>query len=181
MLGALAPIYGTMVTSFIAMLIAVPVGIGIAIFLTELCPRPCAGRSASPIELLAGIPSHHLRHLGPVRVRALFLAHTSSRSMITAFDDIPVLEYAVRRPAFGIGIFTAGLILSIMVLPFISAVTRDVFETVPPILKEAAYGLGCTTWEVMWRSCCPTPASAWSAARCWRSAARWARPWRSLS
>ena len=119
--GAIAPIYGTVVTSLIAMLIAVPVGLFIALFLTELCPmwlrRPILQQYVQPF-------------------------------LITVFGPIPVLSTLFEGPPYGIGIFTAGLILAIMVLPFITSISRDVFEAVPPVLKEAAYGLGCTTWEV---------------------------------
>ena len=152
--GALAPIYGTLITSFIAMLIALPVGIGIAIFLTELCPRPLRRPIGIAIELLAGIPSIIYGIWGLFVFAPWFQAHVQE-PMITAVGDIPVLGTLFGGTAFGIGIFTAGLILSIMVLPFISAVTRDVLETVPSVLKEASYGLGSTSWEVMWKVCIP--------------------------
>src|SRR5690349_25133332 len=152
--GALAPIYGTLVTSLIAMLIAVPVGIGIAIFLTEICPRPLRRPIGIAIELLAGIPSIIYGIWGLFIFAPWFQEHVQTW-MVEAFADIPYLRALFAGPPYGIGIFTAALILSIMVLPFISAVTRDVFETVPSVLKEAAYGLGCTTWEVMWRVVLP--------------------------
>ncbi len=152
--GALAPITGTLVSAFLAMLIAFPVGIGIAIFLTEICPRPLRRTIGIAIELLAGIPSIIYGIWGLFVFAPWFQGHLQPW-LINAFADIPVLNIVFAGPAYGIGMFTAALILSIMVLPFIAAVTRDVFETVPPILKEAAYGLGCTTWEVMHRIVLP--------------------------
>lgn len=152
--GALAPIYGTVVTSVVAMLIAVPTGIGIAIFLTEICPNALKRPISIAIELLAGIPSI-IYGIWGLFVFAPFLQSTIQPWVIDAFADVPVLSTLFEGPPYGIGVFTASLILSIMILPFISAVTRDVFETVPPMLKEAAYGLGCTRWEVMWRVVLP--------------------------
>ena len=152
--GALASIYGTLVTSFGAMLIAVPVGIGIAIFLTEICPRPLRRPIGIAIELLAGIPSIIYGIWGLFVFAPWFQAHVQP-FLIDTVADVPYLQDLLGGPPYGIGIFTAALILSIMVLPFISAITRDVFETVPHMLKEAAYGLGCTTWEVMWRVILP--------------------------
>ncbi|MQT12654.1 phosphate ABC transporter permease subunit PstC [Segnochrobactrum spirostomi] len=146
--GALAPIYGTVVTSLIAMVIAIPVGIGIAIFLTELCPRPLRRPIAIAIELLAGIPSI-IYGIWGLFVFAPFLQEHVQPALIAAFGDIPGLSSIFAGPPYGIGVLTAGLILAIMVLPFISSITRDVFDTVPPMLKESAYGLGCTTWEVI--------------------------------
>jgi len=152
--GAVASIYGTLVTSAIAMLIAVPVGIGIAIFLTEICPRPLRRPIGIAIELLAGIPSIIYGIWGLFTFAPAF-QQTVEPWLIDLFGNVPVLQDFLGGAPYGIGIFTAGSILSIMILPFISAVTRDVFETVPPMLKEAAYGLGCTTWEVMWRVVLP--------------------------
>ena len=146
--GAIAPIYGTVVTSLIAMLIGVPVGIGIAIFLTELCPYPLRRPIGTAIELLAGIPSI-IYGIWGLFVFAPFLQATVQPFLIDVFSPIPGLSSLFAGPPYGIGIFTAGLILAIMVLPFITAITRDVFLTVPPVLKEAAYGVGCTTWEVV--------------------------------
>jgi phosphate transport system permease protein len=145
--GAIAPIYGTVVTSAIAMLIAIPTGIGTAIFLTELCPRYLRRPLGIAIELLAGIPSI-IYGIWGLFILAPFLQHHVMPPVIAAADGIPVLQDLFAGPPFGIGIFTAGLILAIMVLPFITAITRDVFQTVPSVLKEAAYGLGATTWEV---------------------------------
>ena len=145
--GALAPIYGTLVTSAIAMLIAVPVGIGIAIFLTEICPMILRRPIGIAIELLAGIPSI-IYGIWGLFVFAPFLQEHVQPALIGLFGPVPGLSSLFGGPPYGIGIFTAGLILAIMVLPFVTSISRDVFATVPPVLKEAAYGLGCTTWEV---------------------------------
>ncbi len=152
--GALAAIYGTLVTSAIAMLIALPVGIGIAIFLTELCPRPLRRPIGIIVELLAGIPSIIYGIWGLFVFAPWFQVH-AQQPLLNLVGNITVLNWILGDTAFGIGLFTAGLILSIMVLPFISAVTRDVLETVPGVLKEASYGLGSTSWEVMWKVCLP--------------------------
>jgi phosphate transport system permease protein len=146
--GAIAPIYGTVVTAIIAMVIAVPVGIGIAIFLTERCPRALRRPIGIAIELLAGIPSI-IYGIWGLFIFAPFLQQYIQPGIIDLFDGIPLLQDLFAGPPYGIGIFTAGLILAIMVLPFVAAISRDVFETVPPILRESAYGLGCTTWEVI--------------------------------
>ncbi len=146
--GALAPIYGTLVTSFIAMLIAVPVGLLIAVFLTELCPLWLRRPIGIAIELLAGIPSI-IYGIWGLFVFAPFLQDTLQPFLITVFGSIPVLSALFEGPPYGIGVLTAGLILAIMVLPFITSISRDVFDAVPPVLKEAAYGVGCTTWEVV--------------------------------
>jgi phosphate transport system permease protein len=152
--GALAPIYGTIVTSLLAMAIAVPVGIGIAIFLTELCPRPLRRPIGIAVELLAGIPSI-IYGIWGLFVLAPLIQQTIQPWAIDTFTGVPVLQDIFAGPPYGIGVFTAGLILAIMTLPFISAITRDVFEAVPPVLKEAAYGLGATTWEVVWNVVLP--------------------------
>ena len=131
--GALAPVYGTLVTSLIAMLIAVPVGLMVAFFLTELCPMWLRRPIGIAIELLAGIPS---------------IIYGMQPLLIGLFGNIPILSSIFAGPPYGIGILTASLILAIMVLPFITSISRDVFDAVPPVLKEAAYGVGCTTWEV---------------------------------
>jgi phosphate transport system permease protein len=145
--GAIAPIYGTVVTSFIAMLIAVPVGLFIALFLTELCPMWLRRPIGIAIELLAGIPSI-IYGIWGLFVFAPFLQQYVQPFLISVFGNVPVLSKLFEGPPYGIGILTAGLILAIMVLPFITSISRDVFEAVPPVLKEAAYGLGSTTWEV---------------------------------
>src|SRR3954453_14223259 len=147
--GALAPIYGTIVTSSIAMLIAVPLGLLIAMFLTELCPMWLRRPIGIAIELLAGIPSI-IYGIWGLFVLAPFLQAHVQPAVIAAFENVPVLSTLFEGPPFGIGILTASLILAIMVLPFITSISRDVFEAVPPVLKEAAYGLGWTQWEV-WR------------------------------
>lgn len=145
--GALAPIYGTIVTSLIAMIIAVPIGLMTAMFLTELCPVWLRRPIGIAIELLAGIPSI-IYGIWGLFVFAPFLQRTLQPFLIDTFGHIPVLSTLFAGPPYGIGILTAGLILAIMVLPFITSISRDVFEAVPPVLKEAAYGVGCTTWEV---------------------------------
>ena len=145
--GAIAPVYGTVVTSIIAMLIAVPVGLFIALFLTELCPMWLRRPIGVAIELLAGIPSI-IYGIWGLFVFAPFLQQYVQPFLIAVFGNVPVLSNLFAGPPYGIGILTAGLILAIMVLPFITSISRDVFEAVPPVLKEAAYGLGCTTWEV---------------------------------
>jgi phosphate transport system permease protein len=146
--GALAPIYGTIVTSAIAMFVAVPISIGIAVFLTELCPMSLRRPIGIAIELLAGIPSiiygiWGLFFFAPVLQRYV------QPELIAFFKPIPILGGLFAGPPYGIGILTSGLILAMMVLPFITAVCRDVFETVPTVLKEAAYGMGWTTREVV--------------------------------
>jgi len=146
--GAFAPIYGTIMTSFIAMAIAVPLGLLIALFLTELCPLWLRRPIGIAIELLAGIPSI-IYGIWGLFVFAPFLQQYVQPALIDIFGHVPVLSSLFAGPPYGIGVLTAGLILAIMVLPFITSVSRDVFEAVPPVLKEAAYGLGCTTWEVV--------------------------------
>ena len=145
--GALAPIYGTLVTSFIAMLIAVPVGLLIAFFLTELCPMALRRPIGIAIELLSGIPSI-IYGIWGLFVFAPFLQKYVQPFLIDTFGSIPILGTLFEGPPYGIGMLTAGLILAIMVLPFVTSISRDVFSAVPPVLKEAAYGVGCTTWEV---------------------------------
>jgi phosphate transport system permease protein len=152
--GALAPIYGTIITSLIAMLIAVPVGMGIAIFLTETCPRMLRRPIGIAIELLAGIPSI-IYGIWGLFVFAPFLQRTLQPLLIDVFAPIPILSNLFAGPPYGIGVLTAAFILAIMVLPFVTAISRDVFQTVPPVLKEAAYGVGCTTWEVVRRIVVP--------------------------
>ena len=150
--GALAPVYGTLVTSFIAMVIAVPVGIMIAFFLTELCPLWLRRPIAIAIELLAGIPSIIYGIWGLFVFAPFVQAHIQPALIWLGENEytgaVPILSTLFAGPPYGIGMLTAGFILAIMVLPFITAISRDVFDAVPPVLKEAAYGLGCTTWEV---------------------------------
>ena len=145
--GAVAPIYGTVITSVIAMVIAVPVGLFIAVFLTELCPMWLRRPIGIAIELLAGIPSI-IYGIWGLFVFAPFLQQHVQPFIIDLFGNVPILSNVFAGPPYGIGMLTAGLILAIMVLPFITSISRDVFAAVPPVLKEAAYGLGCTTWEV---------------------------------
>jgi phosphate transport system permease protein len=152
--GALPAIYGTLVTSIIAMLIGVPVSLGIAIFLTEICPERLRRPIGVAIELLAGIPSIIYGIWGLFIFAPFFQAHFQP-VLIDLFANVPVLNQLFAGPPYGIGLLTAGLILAIMVLPFITSITREVFETVPPVLKEAAYGIGCTRWEVMRRVVIP--------------------------
>jgi len=152
--GALAPIYGTLVTSAIAILIAVPIGIGIAVFLTELCPRPLRRPIGIAVELLAGIPSI-IYGIWGLFVFAPFLQTTVQPFVIWLFKGIPGLNSLFAGPPYGIGLLTSSLILAIMVLPFITSITKDVFDTVPAVLKESAYGIGCTTWEVTRRVTIP--------------------------
>ncbi len=152
--GAAAPVYGTLVTSAVAMLIAVPVGLGIAIFLTELCPPALRRPIGIAVELLAGIPSI-IYGIWGLFVLAPFLQRHVQPALIDAFAGVPGLDGLFAGPPYGIGVLTAGLILAIMVLPFVASIARDVFEAVPPVLKESAYGLGCTTWEVVRRIVLP--------------------------
>jgi len=152
--GALVPIYGTLLTSFIALLIGVPVSFGIALFLTELSPPWLKRPLGTAIELLAAIPSIIYGMWGLFVFAPLFQAYVQP-GLIATLGQIPGLAPLFEGPPLGIGMLTAGLILSIMVIPFISAVMRDVFELVPPMLKESAYALGGTTWEVVWRVVLP--------------------------
>jgi phosphate transport system permease protein len=152
--GALVPIVGTLLTSIIALLIAVPVSFGIALFLTELAPAWLRRPLGTAIEMLAAIPSIIYGMWGLFVFAPVFQRYVQP-SLISAFGDIPGFGVLFQGPAFGIGIFTAGLILAVMIIPFITAVMRDVFELVPTLLKESAYGLGATTWEVVWRVVLP--------------------------
>jgi phosphate transport system permease protein len=145
--GALVPIFGTLVTSLIAMLIGVPVSFGIAIFITELCPSWLKRPLGIAIELLAAIPSIIYGMWGLFVFAPLFADHV--QPWVTEhLGDWPLVGALFQGPPLGIGMFTAGLILSIMVIPFITAVMRDIFDVVPAVLKESAYGVGATTWEV---------------------------------
>jgi phosphate transport system permease protein len=152
--GALVPIYGTLVTSAIAMLIGVPVSFGIALFLTELSPKWLKRPLGTAIELLAAIPSIIYGMWGLFVFVPLFQTYVQP-VLIKIFGSVPLVGALFAGPPIGIGMLTAGVILSIMVIPFITAVMRDVFEIVPPMLKESAYGLGATTWEVVWRVVLP--------------------------
>lgn len=152
--GALVPITGTLLTSFIALVIAVPVSFGIAMFLTELSPIWLRRPLGTAIEMLAAIPSIIYGMWGLFVFVPVFQQYVQP-GLIEFFEGVPVFEQLFAGPPFGIGVFTAGLILSIMIIPFIAAVMRDVFEVVPPLLKESAYGLGSTTWEVVWKVIVP--------------------------
>jgi phosphate transport system permease protein len=147
--GALVPIYGTVVTALIAMLIAVPVSFGIALFLTEVAPTWLRAPIGAAIELLAGIPSIIYGMWG-LFVFVPFMAAHVVPFLTTHLGQWPILGPLFRGPPLGIGMLTAGIVLAVMVIPFISAVMRDVFLSVPSPLKESAYALGSTTWEVVW-------------------------------
>ena len=146
--GALSAIYGTVVTSFIALVIAVPVSFGIALFLTETCPAWMRRPLGTAIELLAGVPSIIYGIWGLFVFAPLFAKHVQPH-LQAVLGGVPGIGRWFAGPPIGVGILTAGLVLSLMVIPFVASVMRDVFETVPPQLKESAYGIGCTTWEVV--------------------------------
>ncbi|WP_406625047.1 phosphate ABC transporter permease PstC [Acidovorax sp. SDU_ACID1] len=152
--GGLVMIYGTLATSLIALLIAVPVSFGIALFLTELSPAWLKRPLGTAIELLAAVPSivygmWGLMVFGPI------LATYVQQPLQSLFSGVPYLGALVSGPPVGIGILSAGIILAIMIIPFIASVMRDVFEVTPALLKESAYGLGSTTWEVVWKVVLP--------------------------
>jgi phosphate transport system permease protein len=146
--GALVPIFGTLVTASIALAIGVPVSFGIAMFLTELCPAWLRRPLGVAIELLAGIPSIIYGMWGLFVFAPLFSEYVQPWVMDN-LGGLPLVGLLFQGLPMGIGVFTAGLILGVMIIPFIASVMRDVFEVVPPMLKESAYGLGATTWEVM--------------------------------
>jgi len=152
--GALAPIYGTLVTSAIALLIGVPVSFGIAIFLTEMCPTVLKRPLGTAVELLAAIPSIIYGMWG-LFVFAPIFGEYIQPALTKVFGDLWILGPLFQGAPNGIGVLSAGFILAIMVIPFIASVMRDVFEIVPPVLKESAYGIGCTTWEVVWNVVLP--------------------------
>ena len=152
--GGLVMIYGTLATSFIALLIAVPVSFGIALFLTELSPSWLKRPLGTAVELLAAVPSivygmWGLLVFGPI------LATYVQQPLQAIFSKVPYVGAFFSGPPVGIGILSAGIILAIMIIPFIASVMRDVFEVTPPMLKESAYGLGSTTWEVVYRVVLP--------------------------
>jgi len=151
--GALVPIVGTLTTSFIALLIGVPVSFGIALFLTELSPIWMRRPLGTAIELLAAIPSIIYGMWGLFVFAPVFAE--LQPSLTGTLGAIPFVGALFQGPPMGIGVLTAGIILAIMVIPFIAAVMRDVFEIVPPVLKESAYALGSTTWEVVWNVVLP--------------------------
>jgi phosphate transport system permease protein len=152
--GALAPIYGTLVTSAIAMLIGIPVAFGVAVFITEICPIWLKRPLATMIELLAAIPSI-IYGIWGLFVFAPFVQQYIQPAIIDSLGNLPGIGALFAGPPLGIGVLTAGFILAVMVLPFISSIMRDVFETVPPMLKESAYGLGATRSEVVWHVVLP--------------------------
>ncbi|MDL2407281.1 phosphate ABC transporter permease subunit PstC [Rhizobium calliandrae] len=145
--GAVPAVVGTLVSSLIAMLIAIPLGIGIAIFLTELCPGSLRQPISTAIELLAGVPSIIYGIVGLFILVPLMQTHILPFLMMTV-GQVPLVGLLFQPPAPGVGLLTASFVLAIMILPFITAISRDVFSTVPPMLRESAYGMGMTTWEV---------------------------------
>lgn len=152
--GAGIAIYGTVVTSIIALLIAVPVSFGIALFLTETCPVWLRRPLGTAIELLAGVPSIIYGIWGLFVFAPLFSEYVQPY-LQNAFGGVPIIGSWFSGPPIGVGILAASIVLSLMVIPFVASVMRDVFETVPPVLKESAYGVGCTTWEVVWNIVLP--------------------------
>ncbi|TWO81566.1 phosphate ABC transporter permease subunit PstC [Denitratisoma oestradiolicum] len=152
--GALIPIYGTLATSAVALVIAVPVSFGIALFLTELSPPWLRRPLGIAIELLAGIPSIVYGMWGLLVFAPLFSQHVQPLLAAT-LGQLPLVGTLFSGAPLGIGILSAGIILAVMTIPFIASVMRDVFEVTPVMLKESAYGLGCTTWEVVWNVVLP--------------------------
>jgi phosphate transport system permease protein len=154
MFGALSPIVGTLVSSFIAILIGVPVSFGIALFITEMAPPWFKRPVGTAIELLAAIPSIIYGMWG-LFVFAPFFAEHIQPALTETLGELPVVGLLFQGPPLGISVFTAGIILAIMIIPFIASVMRDVFETVPAELRESAFGVGSTTWEVVWHVVLP--------------------------
>ncbi len=146
--GAAVSVYGTLLTSVLALILAVPLAFGIAFFLTELAPDWMRRPVGTAVELLAAVPSIIYGMWGFFIIVPIMSQYIEP-TLIDTFDGIPVLQDLFAGPPFGTGLFTAALILAVMIIPFISATMRDVFDTVPPVYKESAYGVGCTTWEVM--------------------------------
>ncbi len=146
--GGLIAVFGTVVTALIALIIAVPLSFGVAVFLTETCPAPLRRPLGTAVELLAAVPSIIYGMFGLFIFAPLFADYVQP-VLAGTVGQIPVLGYLFSGAFNGIGVLCAGLILAMMVLPFIASVMRDVFEIVPPVLKESAYGIGCTTWEVV--------------------------------
>jgi phosphate transport system permease protein len=146
--GALIAIAGTLITSGLALLLAFPVSFGIAVFLTEICPTWLKQPLGTAIELLAGVPSIIYGMWGLFVFAPLFADHVQPL-LQKVLGEVPVIGQLFKGPMMGIGMLTAGLILSVMIIPFIASVMRDVFETCPSVLKESAYALGCTRWEVV--------------------------------
>ncbi len=152
--GGLAPLWGTIITATIAMIIAVPVSFGIAIFLTEMCPPVLKRPLGTAVELLAAIPSIIYGMWGLFVFAPLFGEYVQP-ALTATVGKLPIIGILFQGQPIGIGVLSAGIILSVMVIPFTASVMRDVFETTPAILKESAYGLGATTWEVMWNVVLP--------------------------
>lgn len=152
--GALAPIYGTLITAFIALLLGIPISFGIALFLTELAPNFLKQPLRILIELLAGIPSIIYGMWGLFVFAPLFADHVQPW-LIEHLGSRPILGFLFEGAPLGIGILTAGIVLSIMIIPFIASVMRDVFEIAPDLLKESGYALGATRWEVVWNIILP--------------------------
>jgi phosphate transport system permease protein len=146
--GALIAIVGTLATSVIALLVAFPISFGIAVFLTEICPTALKRPLGTAVELLAGVPSIIYGMWGLFIFAPLFGDYVQP-ALEATLGQLPVIGELFTGPMMGIGILTAGLILAVMIIPFIASVMRDVFEIVPAVLKESAYGLGCTRWEVV--------------------------------
>ncbi len=146
--GAAVSVYGTLLTSVLALVFAIPISFGIAFYLTELAPSWLRRPVGTAIELLAAVPSIIYGMWGFFIIVPLMSQYVEP-TLIDTFDGIPVLQDLFAGPPFGTGLFTAAMVLAVMVIPFIAATMRDVFETVPPVFKESAYGVGCTTWEVM--------------------------------
>lgn len=152
--GGLISVYGTLSTSIIALVVAIPVSFGIAVFLTELCPPVLRSPLGVAVELLAAVPSIIYGMWGLFVFAPLFADYVQPALSMT-LGNVPFVGALFQGPKNGIGILSAGLILAVMVIPFIASVMRDVFEVVPGILKESAYGLGATTWEVVWNVVLP--------------------------
>ncbi|MCP5238930.1 MAG: phosphate ABC transporter permease PstC [Zoogloeaceae bacterium] len=152
--GALIPIYGTVVSSLIALIIAVPVSFGIALFLTELSPTWLRRPLGTAIELLAAVPSIVFGMWGLLVFAPIFAKYVQP-ALAATLGKLPLIGALFNGPPLGIGLLSAGFILAIMIIPYIASVMRDVFEVTPVMLKESAYGLGCTTWEVMYRVVLP--------------------------
>jgi len=154
--GGLSPIYGTLITSFIALLFAIPLSFGIAVFLTELCPGVLRRPIGIAVELLAGVPSIIYGMFG-LFVLAPIMGQDVIPALYNTLGEIPLIGGIFGPPESpaGLGIFTAAVVLAVMIIPYITSITRDVFNTVPAMVKESAYGLGSTTWEVVWKVVLP--------------------------
>ncbi|WP_420923679.1 phosphate ABC transporter permease subunit PstC [Actinobacillus pleuropneumoniae] len=152
--GALVPVIGTLISALIALLIAVPISFGIAVFLTELAPEWLKRPIGVAVEMLAAIPSIICGMWGLFVFVPLFQEYIQP-TLIEVLGDLPLIGVLFSGAPFGIGLFTAGLVLAIMIIPYIASMMREVFGVVPPMLKEGAYGLGSTTWEVVWKIVLP--------------------------